>query len=218
MKEVLQKGKTSLMLVPEIALTPVFSRRLRAVFGNQVAILHSNLSTGERFDEWRRLRAGTARIAIGTRSAVFAPLENIGLIIVDEEHDGSYRQHESPFYHGRDVAIVRANFAKAVVVLGSATPALESFHNSQNGKYDYLRLANRIGNRPARTRRTRRYARGFQSRRKKRIFSPELIEGIEETHSRGEQSIILLTGAGFPALFCAGRAAKRFAATTATLL
>jgi primosomal protein N' (replication factor Y) len=148
MRTVLERGKSALMLVPEIALTPVFSRRLRAVFGDEVAILHSNLSTGERFDEWRRLRSGAARIAIGTRSAVFAPLRNIGLVIVDEEHDASYRQHESPFYHGRDAAIVRAHYAGAVVVLGSATPALESFHNAHNGKYKYLTLPNRIGNRP----------------------------------------------------------------------
>jgi len=197
MKEVLAKGKSALMLVPEIALTPVFSRRLRAVFGNEVAILHSNLSTGERFDEWRRLRAGTARIAIGTRSAVFAPLQNIGLIIVDEEHDGSYRQHESPFYHGRDVAIVRANFAKAVVVLGSATPALETFHNSQNGKYDYLTLPNRIGNRPLATAELVDMREVFKVDGKNAIFSPQLIEAIEETHSRGEQSIILLNRRGF---------------------
>jgi primosomal protein N' (replication factor Y) len=197
MKEVLAKGKSALMLVPEIALTPIFSRRLRSVFGNEVAILHSNLSTGERFDEWRRLRAGTARIAIGTRSAVFAPLQNIGLIIIDEEHDGSYRQHESPFYHGRDVAIVRANFAKAVVVLGSATPALESFHNSQNGKYEYLRLANRIGNRPLARAELIDMREVFKVDGKNAIFSPDLIEAIEETHSRGEQSIILLNRRGF---------------------
>ncbi len=197
MKEVLAKGKSALMLVPEIALTPVFSRRLRTVFGDEVAILHSNLSTGERFDEWRRLRSGAARIAIGTRSAVFAPLKNIGLIIVDEEHDGSYRQHESPFYHGRDVAIVRASFAKAVVVLGSATPALESFHNAQNGKYDYLRLEKRIGNRPLATAELVDMREVFKVDGKNAIFSPELIEAIEATHSRGEQSIILLNRRGF---------------------
>jgi primosomal protein N' (replication factor Y) len=197
MKEVLAKGKSALMLVPEIALTPIFSRRLRSVFGNEVAILHSNLSTGERFDEWRRLRSGTARIAIGTRSAVFAPLQNIGLIIIDEEHDGSYRQHESPFYHGRDVAIVRANFAKAVVVLGSATPALESFHNSQNGKYVYLTLPNRIGNRPLATAELVDMREVFKVDGKNAIFSPQLIEAIEETHSRNEQSIILLNRRGF---------------------
>ena len=135
------------MLVPEIALTPVFSRRLRAVFGPSVAILHSSLTPGERYDEWRRIHRGEARIAIGTRSAVFAPLQDIGLVIVDEEHDGSYRQHESPFYHARDAAVVRASFASAVVVLGSATPALETFYNAKRGKYKYLRLSKRVAER-----------------------------------------------------------------------
>ena len=193
MKRALSMEKTSLMLVPEIALTPVFSRRLRAVFGDDVAILHSNLSTGERFDEWRRLRSGKARIVIGTRSAVFAPVSNLGLIIVDEEHDGSYRQHESPFYSGRDVAIVRANFANAVVVLGSATPALETFHNSNVGKYAYLKLPNRIGNRPLARAELIDMRDVFKTEGgKNAIFSPQLVEAIEETHARKEQSIILL--------------------------
>ncbi len=197
MKRALERGKSALMLVPEIALTPVFSRRLRAVFGDEVAILHSNLSTGERFDEWRRLKSGAARIVIGTRSAVFAPLGNVGLIIVDEEHDGSYRQHESPFYHGRDVAIVRANFANAVVVLGSATPALETFHNSHVGKYEYLNLPNRIGNRPMARAELVDMREVFKTDGKNTIFSPQLIEAIEETHARREQSIILLNRRGF---------------------
>jgi primosomal protein N' (replication factor Y) (superfamily II helicase) len=197
MQAVLERGKSALMLVPEIALTPVFSRRLRAVFGDEVAILHSNLSTGERFDEWRRLRSGAARIAIGTRSAVFAPLRNIGLVIVDEEHDSSYRQHESPFYHGRDVAIVRANFADAVVVLGSATPALESFHNAHSGKYRYLTLPMRIGNRPLAQAELVDMREVFKTTGKDTIFSPQLLEAIEETHSRREQSIILLNRRGF---------------------
>lgn len=197
MQETLDAGKSALMLVPEIALTPVFSRRLRAVFGDEVAILHSNLSTGERFDEWRRLRSGAARIAIGTRSAVFAPLRNIGLIIVDEEHDASYRQHESPFYHGRDVAIVRANYAGAVVVLGSATPALESFHNAHNGKYVYLTLPNRIGNRPLAQAELIDMRQTFKTAGKDSVFSPQLVEAIEETHARREQSIILLNRRGF---------------------
>jgi primosomal protein N' (replication factor Y) len=197
MKNALAKGKSSLMLVPEIALTPVFSKRLRAVFGNEVAILHSNLSVGERFDEWRRIRRGAARIVIGTRSAVFAPLENVGLIIVDEEHDGSYRQHEQPFYHGRDVAVVRANYANAVVVLGSATPALESFHNSQIGKYRYVRLKHRVGNRPMAQAEIVDMREVFKGAGKDAIFSKELVEAIEETHGRGEQSIILLNRRGF---------------------
>ncbi len=197
MKHALDDGKSSMMLVPEIALTPVFSRRLRAVFGDEVAILHSNLSTGERFDEWRRIRRGDARIVIGTRSAVFAPLRNLGLLIVDEEHDGSYRQHESPFYNGRDVAVVRANFANAVVVLGSATPALETFHNSQTGKYEYLRLPNRIGNRPLAKAEIVDMRQVFKAVGKDISFSSNLIEAIEETHAKGEQSIILLNRRGF---------------------
>ncbi|MBA4121303.1 MAG: primosomal protein N' [Acidobacteria bacterium] len=197
MQTVLDKGKSALMLVPEIALTPIFSRRLRAVFGDEVAILHSNLSTGERFDEWRRIRRGAARIVIGTRSAVFAPLRNLGLVIVDEEHDSSYRQHESPFYHGRDVAIVRANFAGAVVVLGSATPALESFHNASNGKYQRLTLPNRIGNRSLAAAELVDMREVFKIEGKDTIFSPALLEAIEETHLKKEQSIILLNRRGF---------------------
>ncbi|HRH41317.1 MAG TPA: primosomal protein N' [Pyrinomonadaceae bacterium] len=197
MNKALELGKTGLMLVPEIALTPVFSRRLGQVFGEQVAILHSSLSTGERFDEWRRIRNGSARIVIGTRSAIFAPLQNVGIIIVDEEHDGSYRQQESPFYHARDVAVVRANFAKAVVVLGSATPSLETFHNAKNNKYIYLHLPNRIGNRPLAKAELVDMRNVFKEHGKDEIFSDELLTAIEETHAKGEQSIILLNRRGF---------------------
>ena len=197
MKNTLERGKSSLMLVPEIALTPVFSRRLRSVFGDEVAILHSNLSSGERFDEWRRIRRGQARIVIGTRSAVFAPLQNPGLFIVDEEHDTSYRQHEMPFYNGRDAAIVRANFIDAVVVLGSATPALETFHNAHIGKYEYLNLPNRIGNRPLAKAEIIDMREVFKKNGKDSIFSEDLVEAIKETHGRGEQSIILLNRRGF---------------------
>ena len=197
MKRALKEGKSALMLVPEIALTPVFSRRLRTVFENEVAILHSSLSSGERFDEWRRIRNGKARIVIGTRSAVFAPLENVGLIVIDEEHDSSYRQHEMPFYNGRDVAIVRARSANAVIILGSATPALESFHNSQIGKYEYLSLPNRIGNRPLAKAETINMNEVFESTGKDEIVSPEMEKAIGETHLRGEQSMILLNRRGF---------------------
>ena len=197
MKSVLERGKSSLMLVPEIALTPVFSRRLKAVFGGEVAILHSNLSIGERFDEWRRIRKGAARIVIGTRSAVFAPLQNPGLVIVDEEHDASYRQHESPFYHGRDTAIVRASLSNAVVILGSATPALETFHNSHSGKYTYLQLQNRVGNRPMAQAEIVDMREVFKKGGKDAVFSDALVKAIEETHAKGEQSIILLNRRGF---------------------
>lgn len=197
MKFALDHGRSAMMLVPEIALTPVFSRRLRSVFGSEVAILHSALSQGERYDEWRRIRRGDARIAIGTRSAVFAPLENIGLVIVDEEHDSSYRQHESPFYNARDVAVMRASLAGAVVVLGSATPAMESFYNAQNGKYTYLRLPDRIGGRGLATAELIDMREVFKRFGKDVPLSPELLTEIAETQARGEQTIILLNRRGF---------------------
>ena len=197
MRSALDQGKSALMLVPEIALTPMFSRRLRAVFGSSVAILHSSLSPGERYDEWRRIHRGDARIAIGTRSAIFAPLRNIGLVIVDEEHDGSYRQHESPFYHARDVAVIRANYASAVVVLGSATPALETFYNAKKGKYEYLRLSKRVAERKLAAAETIDMRLVFKKFGKDIPFSPQLLEAIEETHLSGEQTIILLNRRGF---------------------
>ncbi|HEX6125145.1 MAG TPA: primosomal protein N' [Pyrinomonadaceae bacterium] len=197
MQKALTMGRSSLMLVPEIALTPIFSRRLSSMFGADVAILHSNLSPGERFDEWRRIRRGDARIVIGTRSAVFAPLDDVGLLIVDEEHDTSYRQHESPFYNARDVAVMRANQSGAVVVLGSATPSLESYHNAQSGKYHYLRLQNRIGNRPLAKAELIDMREVFRQTGKDVVLSPQLAKAIEETHAKGEQSIILLNRRGF---------------------
>ena len=197
MRFALDAGRSAMMLVPEIALTPVFSRRLRVVFGSNVAILHSNLSPGERYDEWRRIRLGRARIAIGTRSAVFAPLENIGLVIVDEEHDTSYRQHESPFYHARDVGVMRASLAGAVVVLGSATPAMESFHNAQTGKYKYLHLPDRIGEHGLAEAKLIDMRAVFKRAGKDVPLSPELLEAIKETYAKGEQVIILLNRRGF---------------------
>ena len=197
MRAVLEQGRSAMMLVPEIALTPVFSRRLRAVFGTEVAILHSNLSAGERYDEWRRIRRGDARVAIGTRSAVFAPLENIGLIVVDEEHDPSYRQHESPFYNARDVAVMRAHSANAVVVLGSATPAMESYYNARNGKYTYLQIAGRIEGRPMAEAQLIDMREVFKQKGKDVALSDELLEAIDATYIRGEQIIVLLNRRGF---------------------
>ena len=197
MQRALRLGRSALMLVPEIALTPLFARRLRSVFGFDVAILHSNLSAGERYDEWRRIRRGDARIAIGTRSAVFAPLENIGLVIVDEEHDPSYRQHESPFYNARDVGVMRASLADAVVVLGSATPAMESFYNAQRGKYTYLRLPDRIGGHGLAEAELIDMREVFKREGKDVALSDELLEAIDETHLKGEQIIILLNRRGF---------------------
>ncbi len=197
MRQVLERGKSSLMLVPEIALTPVFSKRLRAAFGDEVAILHSSLSSGERFDEWRRIRNGDAKVVIGTRSAIFAPLQNIGLIVIDEEHDTSYRQHEMPFYNARDVAIVRAKNADAVAILGSATPALESFHNAHLGKYDYLNLPKRFKDRPMAKAEVIDMREVFKEAGKDLTFSEGLESAIDETYEKGEQSIILLNRRGF---------------------
>ncbi|REJ78017.1 MAG: primosomal protein N' [Acidobacteria bacterium] len=196
-RKALAAGKSALMLVPEIALTPVFSQRLRSVFGGDVAILHSSLSKGERFDEWRRIREGEARVAIGTRSAVFAPLKDLGLIVVDEEHDSSYRQHEMPFYHARDVALVRARSAGAVAVLGTATPALESFFNANAGKYELLSLPGRINDRPLARAEVIDLRESIKEAGEVPVLSKELKEAISEVHARGEQSMILLNRRGF---------------------
>jgi primosomal protein N' (replication factor Y) len=190
-------GRGAMMLVPEIALTPILSRRLRAHFGDQIAIFHSSLSRGERFDEWSRLRTGEARVVLGTRSAVFAPVGNLGLIVIDEEQDASYRQEESPFYNARDSAIVRAQNAAATVVLGSATPSLESFHNAQSGKYRYLSLPSRIGERSLATAALIDMRGEFARHKKPVIFSDEVLTAIAQTKAKGEQSIILLNRRGY---------------------
>src|SRR5437764_1367970 len=176
MQAALEMNRGAMMLVPEIALTPILSRRLRSHFGNQIAIFHSSLSKGERFDEWSRLRTGEARIVLGTRSAVFAPVHNLGLIIVDEEQDASYRQEESPFYNARDTAIVRAQKESAVVVLGSATPSLESFHNAQIGKYQHLSLPQRIADRPLAVAEMIDMRETFARHKKPVVLSDRLIE------------------------------------------
>jgi primosomal protein N' (replication factor Y) len=197
MHAALERGRSAMMLVPEIALTPVFSRRLRSHFGDRVAIFHSSLQRGERFDEWTRVKNGEARVVIGTRSAVFAPVQNLGLIVVDEEHESTYRQQESPYYNARDTAIVRAQKESATVVLGSATPSLESFHNARAGKYRLLTLPERIAARPMATARIVDMRHVFVRHGKPRVFSDELLEAIQQTHARGEQSIILLNRRGY---------------------
>jgi primosomal protein N' (replication factor Y) len=205
MESTLAEGRTALMLVPEINLTPVFSRRLAAHFGDAVAILHSELSDGERLDEWRRIRRGDARVVIGTRSAVFAPLEGLGLVVVDEEHESSYKQEETPRYHGRDTAVYRAREAKAVVLLGSATPSLETYHNAHNGKYEYIRLAERVGGRPLAAVETIDMREVFRATGKQQPLAPQFVEAIRETHARGEQTIVLLNRRGYSSfLLCRG--------------
>jgi len=197
MRATLHSGRGAMMLVPEIALTPILSRRLRAHFSDQIAIFHSSLSRGERFDEWSRLRTGEARVVLGTRSAVFAPVENLGLVVIDEEQDASYRQEESPFYNARDTAMVRAEKAAATVVLGSATPSLETFHNAQSGKYQYLSLPSRIGERSLATAELIDMRAEFARQKKPVVFADQVLQAIAETKPKSEQSIILLNRRGF---------------------
>lgn len=196
----LARGKTALMLVPEIALTPMLGRRLRAHFGRNVALWHSSLSEGERFDQWQRIARGEARVVLGTRSAVFAPLPDLGLIIVDEEHDPSYKQDEVPRYHGRDTAIMRALRHQAVVILGSATPSLESYHNARTGKYIYLRLGERIGGRSLAQVQVVDMREVFARYGRQVVLSDELVDALRETLARGEQAILLLNRRGFSSL------------------
>src|SRR6516225_8140704 len=148
MQSVLAEGRSAILLVPEIGLTPAAAANLHNLFGDEVAILHSALSPGERADQWRRIRAGDARIVVGTRSAVFAPVRDPALIVVDEEHDSSYKQEETPRYHGRDVAVMRGKLAGAAVVLASATPSIESYHNAETKKYFLIELTERVERRP----------------------------------------------------------------------
>ena len=143
-----RRGRRVLILVPEIALTPAMAGFMARAFGARVAVQHSGLSDGERHDQWHRIRRGEVDIVVGTRSAVFAPLANVGLIVVDEEHDTSYKQDESPRYHGRDVALVRAKAGGALAVLGSATPSLESYQHAQTGRYRLVSLDRRVLDRP----------------------------------------------------------------------
>src|SRR5271168_2467979 len=148
MREVLDQGRSSILLVPEIGLTPAVAADLHQVFGDEVAILHSGLSDAERAEQWHRIRRGEARVVAGTRSAVFAPVGDLALVIVDEEQDSSYKQEETPRYHARDVAVMRAKMAGAVVVLGSATPSLESYFNAKKHKYTLLEMRDRVERRP----------------------------------------------------------------------
>ncbi len=193
----LQMGKNSLLLVPEIALTPAVAGQFFHRFGNQVAILHSAFGDAERADQWRRIRAGQARVVVGTRSGIFAPIQNLGLVIVDEEHDGSYKQQETPRYHGRDVALVRARNADAVIVLGSATPSIETRFNAENGKYGMLRLPERIAQRPMPEVQILDMRMEFLETKRQATFSRKLVEEMEQRLVQGEQTILLLNRRGF---------------------
>jgi primosomal protein N' (replication factor Y) len=193
----LAEGRSALLLVPEIALTPAMAGQFFSRFGDRVAILHSAFTDVERTDQWRRIRSGAARVVVGTRSGVFAPVRNLGLIVVDEEHDGSYKQEENPRYNGRDVAIVRAQGAGACVVLGSATPSLESRYNAERGKYRLLELPGRVEDRPMPRVELVDMRQEFLETRKQDTFSRKLMEALGLRLENGEQTIVLLNRRGF---------------------
>jgi primosomal protein N' (replication factor Y) len=189
--------RSALLLVPEIALTPAVAGQFFSRFGERVAILHSAFSDAERADQWRRIRGGKALVVVGTRSGVFAPVRNLGLIIIDEEHDGSYKQEETPRYNGRDTAIVRAQHAGACVVLGSATPSLESRYNAERGKYTLLEMPERIQQRPMPRVDLIDMRQEFLETRKQNTFSRALGDAIEERLKSGEQTMVLLNRRGY---------------------
>jgi len=197
MQRALNAGKSALLLVPEIGLTPAMAGQMFAAFGSQVALLHSGLTPDERAEQWHRIRRGEARIVVGTRSAVFAPMVDLGLILVDEEHDGSYKQEETPRYHGRDVAVMRAKFNEAVVVLGSATPSLESWANSVRGRYMRVEMRARVMDRPLPTVELVDMRTEFKETGKEDIFSRQLVAETQATLDRGEQVMILLNRRGY---------------------
>jgi primosomal protein N' (replication factor Y) len=196
-------GRTALMLVPEIALTPAIASLFRQTFGERVAVQHSGLSDGERHDQWQRIRHGKIDVVVGTRSAVFAPLDRIGLMIVDEEHDASYKQEESPRYNGRDVAIVRAQHAGALVVLGSATPSMESYYNAMSGKYERVVLERRVLDRPLAAVTIVDMREEYAAVGPDAILSRTLTSALQLRLERGEQSLVLLNRRGLAtAVFC----------------
>jgi primosomal protein N' (replication factor Y) len=203
MKRALERGLSSILLVPEIGLTPQTVGLLDAAFGEHVALLHSALTPEERSEQWRRIRRGAARIVVGTRSAIFAPAQNLGLILVDEEHDQSYKQEETPRYNARDVAVMRAKLAGAVVVMGSATPSLESWQNSVQGKYKRIEIRDRVMNRPLPEVELVDMRREFQETDRENLFSRSLVEQTSAALDRGEQALILLNRRGYSfAIIC----------------
>lgn len=225
LREALARGRTAVVLVPEISLTPQTVSRFRAHFGDEVAVLHSGLSSGERYDAWRVLRRGERRIAVGARSALFAPLDDIGVVVVDEEHDGSYKQSDAPRYHARDLAVVRARAHGAVCVLGSATPSLESWHNASSGKFRRLLLPERAGGGrlpevrvidlraerkrekkgpaggsdpgPGDSSRSGRQDAGVGRSRGSGVLTADLVSAVDDRLAKSEQVILLLNRRGY---------------------
>jgi primosomal protein N' (replication factor Y) (superfamily II helicase) len=203
MRAVLEAGRSAILLVPEIGLTPAVAADLHQIFGDEVAILHSALSDRERAEQWHRIKRGEARMVVGTRSAVFAPVADLALIIVDEEHDASYKQEETPRYHARDVAVMRAKMADAVVVLGSATPSLESYFNTKKNKYALIELPDRVEQRPLPKVEIVDMRQEFQETGHEQVVSRKLAAEIRERLDRHEQVMVLLNRRGYsPVVLC----------------
>jgi primosomal protein N' (replication factor Y) len=203
MRQVLEQGRSSILLVPEIGLTPAVAADLHQVFGDEVAILHSGLSDAERAEQWHRIRRGEARVVAGTRSAVFAPVGDLALVIVDEEQDSSYKQEETPRYHARDVAVMRAKMSGAVVVLGSATPSLESYYNAKKNKYALVELPDRVEMRPLPEVEIVDMRQEFQETGQEQVISRKLAEEIRERLEKKEQVMVLLNRRGYsPVVLC----------------
>ena len=197
MQRALDRGMSAILLVPEIGLTPQTVGLLDAAFGSKVALLHSALTPEERSEQWRRIRRGEAPVVVGTRSAIFAPAPNLGLILVDEEHDQSYKQEETPRYNARDVAVMRAKLSDALVVLGSATPSLESWQNAVQGKYTRIEMKERVMNRPLPEVELVDMRVEFKQAGQESLFSRSLIEQTQLALDRGEQALILLNRRGY---------------------
>jgi primosomal protein N' (replication factor Y) (superfamily II helicase) len=203
MRAVLQAGRSAILLVPEIGLTPAVAADLHQIFGEEVAILHSALSDKERAQQWHRIKSGDARMVVGTRSAVFAPVADLALIIVDEEHDSSYKQEETPRYHARDVAVMRAKMANATVVLGSATPSLESYFNAKKNKYSLVELPDRVEQRPLPEVEIIDMRQEFQETGQDQVISRKLAAEIKGRFERNEQVMVLLNRRGYsPVVLC----------------
>jgi primosomal protein N' (replication factor Y) len=203
MRAVLEAGRSAILLVPEIGLTPAVAADLHQIFGREVAILHSALTDKERAEQWHRIKRGEARMVVGTRSAVFAPVSDLALIIVDEEQDSSYKQEETPRYHARDIAVVRAKMANAVVVLGSATPSLESYFNAKKNKYALVELPDRVEKRPLPEVEIVDMRIEFQETGKEQVISRKLAAEIKDRLERKEQVMVLLNRRGYsPVALC----------------
>ena len=196
-QEALSRGKTAIMLVPEISLTPQVTNRFISRFGKKVAILHSGLSNGEKYDEWRKVERGEAQVVVGARSAIFAPLKNIGAIIVDEEHEASYKQDSNPRYHARDVALLRAKYNQAVLVLGSATPSLESRARAGKGVYHFLQLTKRANPQAQIPEVEIVDFRDYIGQNEASDFTPVLLEAIKDRLEKKEQVVLMLNRRGY---------------------